>query len=142
MTWTDDAACRGTDPELWFPTSNVDAHRKYRICRAICAQCPVIAECEADAYNYGDIRYGMRAGKTPRELIRERAGRLNIHHRRKRRHRGKLEIATQGKRAGGVIHTHGTRSSYTRGCGCHECLEANREYERTVRKNRRKGTKS
>ncbi|HEX5567406.1 MAG TPA: WhiB family transcriptional regulator [Streptomyces sp.] len=42
-TWRDFAACRETDPDLWFPESgNSNAARA---AKRICARCPVIADC-------------------------------------------------------------------------------------------------
>ncbi|MBF6399752.1 WhiB family transcriptional regulator [Nocardia cyriacigeorgica] len=47
LTWQDRAACRGADPELWFPI-NIDGAGA---ARAVCARCPVRAQCAAMADN-------------------------------------------------------------------------------------------
>ena len=72
-----DAACRGTDPALWFPgpqdaQAGVDA-------RLICAGCPVADECRDTAGEALGIRGGLsleqrKAGMDPAEAL-ERAKR-------------------------------------------------------------------
>lgn len=39
--WQDRAACRGMDPDLWFPPKGLTAKEG----RAVCAACPVAVEC-------------------------------------------------------------------------------------------------
>lgn len=72
-TWTDDALCAQTDPDLFFPekggTSN-DA-------RAVCQQCPVIAECltyALDARMSDGVWGGMSAAER-KAILRKRAPR-------------------------------------------------------------------
>ncbi|NEW27277.1 WhiB family transcriptional regulator [Nocardia cyriacigeorgica] len=43
QTWQHRAACRGQDPEIWFPL-NIDAVGD---ARAVCFECPVRAQCAA-----------------------------------------------------------------------------------------------
>lgn len=45
--WTDLAACWGMDPELWFPLGDGAP------AKAVCAGCPVRAECLAFALEHG-----------------------------------------------------------------------------------------
>jgi WhiB family redox-sensing transcriptional regulator len=46
MTWQKDAACRGHDPELFFPATEVGAGaRQVEQAKAVCARCPVVAAC-------------------------------------------------------------------------------------------------
>jgi len=78
-TWVDDAACVGTDPELWFPTTTSEKRGDpYREARAICLRCPVVEPCLADALRVDAEHgaHGMRAGLSANErarLLRERA---------------------------------------------------------------------
>lgn len=65
LSWMDDAACRGHDPELWFPveifsrqTFTVQVNRAL----AICADCPVRVDC----FVYGKKskqRFGIWGGR-------------------------------------------------------------------------------
>lgn len=54
--WLSDAACRDTDPEVWFPKSGRD-----RDLEEFCGHCPVRRECAADALATR-VEYGIRAG--------------------------------------------------------------------------------
>ncbi|MFF2227681.1 WhiB family transcriptional regulator [Streptomyces globisporus] len=70
LDWMDSAVCAGVDPELWFPTSD-PGHKA----KAICADCPVLAECKAftDAAEEGipvDLRFGVYAGRSARQRSR------------------------------------------------------------------------
>jgi Transcription factor WhiB len=59
VAWTlpPDAACHGADPELFFPEPGKPDHQA----KAICAVCPVRAECLATALANGE-RYGVWGG--------------------------------------------------------------------------------
>ncbi len=64
--WTEQAVCRSTDPELWFPEkggSVADAKR-------ICASCPVQLECLAYALAVGEVNFGVWGGLDPRQRRR------------------------------------------------------------------------
>ena len=70
-TWTDQAACRGTDTEIFFP-ANADEEAE---ALSICATCPVRAQCLEYAVRNKEI-YGIWGGTTPdqrRRIRRERA---------------------------------------------------------------------
>ena len=67
--WQDRAECIGTDPELFFPGRGDDT----RAAKAICATCPVRAECLAYALD-NDIKFGIFGGKSERERRRLRGG--------------------------------------------------------------------
>jgi hypothetical protein len=72
--WRDRAACRGsTDAELFFPTAEAGPARAAQVAaaKAICARCPVIAECLAEALVR--IPYGICGGLTESERRRLRA---------------------------------------------------------------------
>ena len=61
--WTERAACRGTDPSLFFPDAGqaVDPQAV-----ATCARCPVLTECDTHATTRPE-RHGVWAGalRTP-----------------------------------------------------------------------------
>lgn len=59
--WSDEAACRGANPEAFFP----DQHAPTAAAMRICGGCDVKAWCLADALATGD-RYGIR-NSTPDE---------------------------------------------------------------------------
>jgi WhiB family redox-sensing transcriptional regulator len=42
--WREQAACRDSDPDLFFPTGDEDV-AKIAIAKAICASCPVEEDC-------------------------------------------------------------------------------------------------
>lgn len=65
--WYTRAACRETDPELWFPAHGQNS----LMARRICGTCDVAAECLADALAYEtdhplNHRFGIYAGLDPR----------------------------------------------------------------------------
>jgi WhiB family redox-sensing transcriptional regulator len=71
--WVEGAACRDADPELFFAGSG----SAYTEARAICAGCPVVAECRdyADRIEAAPRAYemfGMFAGESPSERVRRR----------------------------------------------------------------------
>lgn len=62
MTWQEDSACRGVDPEVFFPISDDDAWRA----KEICAICEVRADCMVFSLQNRE-RYGVWGGVTERE---------------------------------------------------------------------------
>lgn len=76
-SWDEGAACRGMDPDLWFPVSGHGKAHDWTNARAVCATCPVRAECLAYALDSEPVHEGsgMWGGATPeerRDLLRER----------------------------------------------------------------------
>jgi WhiB family redox-sensing transcriptional regulator len=65
LDWQESAVCRSVDPELFFPEHAGPSHEAKRVC----AECPVRAECLADALAHRD-RYGIWGGLTDRERRR------------------------------------------------------------------------
>ncbi len=65
--WRDRAACRDVDPERFFPTAEdgPDRHAQVTAAKAVCARCPVRAECLAEAL--ARIPYGVAGGLTEHE---------------------------------------------------------------------------
>jgi WhiB family redox-sensing transcriptional regulator len=69
-TWRKRAACRGIDPEVFYPVSDEDAEEA----KAICAGCPVRQACLEHALGHRE-REGVWGGATERErrrILRQR----------------------------------------------------------------------
>lgn len=67
--WRDYAACRATDPDLFFPVAppNTEAgEHQLAEARAVCGTCPVTAECLRFAFDTRQA-HGVWAGTTERE---------------------------------------------------------------------------
>jgi hypothetical protein len=74
--WRDRAACRGVDPELFFPTATSGPAYEAQVAtaKAVCAGCPVRAACLAEAME--SIPEGIAGGLTEQE--RRRQTRLDL----------------------------------------------------------------
>ncbi|MET7683344.1 WhiB family transcriptional regulator [Streptomyces sp. NPDC005423] len=76
MEWIERAACVGEDPELFFPVGRSGpALRDVREAKAVCAGCPVVAECLSWAVATGQTN-GVWGGLTEverAELCRARS---------------------------------------------------------------------
>jgi WhiB family redox-sensing transcriptional regulator len=69
-TWRQHAACRGLDPEVFYPATDEDAEEA----KAVCAQCPVRQLCLEHALARRE-RDGVWGGMTERErrrIVRQR----------------------------------------------------------------------
>ncbi len=69
-TWRKRAACRGIDPEVFYPATDEDADEA----KSICAVCPVRQACLEHALAFRE-REGVWGGATERErrrIIRQR----------------------------------------------------------------------
>lgn len=65
--WRDSAACRETDPELYFPTGEgTTAQQQADDAKAVCYRCPVIDVCLRSAMDNGQ-REGVWGGLTEQE---------------------------------------------------------------------------
>jgi WhiB family transcriptional regulator, redox-sensing transcriptional regulator len=74
--WTDRAACRGVDPELFYPVSTAGpALVQVDEAKKVCAACPVTADCLAWALRAGEPA-GVWGGTTPEERRHLRRGPL------------------------------------------------------------------
>ncbi len=71
--WRDRAACRGADPGLFFPPGDAGRNAA-KAAKAICAGCPVTAECLRHALSFPE-RSGVWAGLAERERRGMRPGR-------------------------------------------------------------------
>jgi len=67
--WHNRAACRGMDPEIFFPARGEPQGKA----RAVCAVCPVREECGAFALANGE-KYGIWGGMSERERRKLRRG--------------------------------------------------------------------
>jgi WhiB family redox-sensing transcriptional regulator len=68
--WMQDAACRGADPELFFPVRGETTYEA----KAVCAGCPVRFECLEYALRHSE-RFGIWGGLGERERRRLRQAR-------------------------------------------------------------------
>ncbi|ANN16286.1 transcriptional regulator [Amycolatopsis orientalis] len=65
-----EAACRGEDPELFFPvTETGPGARQVARAKAVCARCPVTSACLAFALDNG-LAHGVFGGLTDSERRR------------------------------------------------------------------------
>ncbi len=62
--WQEDGACRGVEPEVFFPVSEDDAWRA----KELCGVCSVKAECLVFSLQNRE-RYGVWGGVTEKERI-------------------------------------------------------------------------
>ena len=70
--WTNQAACRGMGPAVWFPgRGEQTAHLK-----DICSGCPVAADCLQYALD-NDIKHGIFGGMSERQRRRIRSDRYH-----------------------------------------------------------------
>jgi WhiB family redox-sensing transcriptional regulator len=70
LSWRQNAACRGVDPEIFYPASDEEAD----VAKAICAQCAVRQTCLEYALANRE-RDGVWGGATERErrrIVRQR----------------------------------------------------------------------
>ena len=67
--WQEQAACRGMDPELFYPGPG--EAQKVRVARAVCRSCPVQERCREFALSLRDP-FGIFGGTTPKERLRLR----------------------------------------------------------------------
>jgi Transcription factor WhiB/Homeodomain-like domain len=71
--WRHRAACRNLDPEIFFPVAEIGPARarQERRAKAVCARCPVVAECLTWALETGQA-YGVWGGTTEHERRAQR----------------------------------------------------------------------
>lgn len=139
IPWQDRAACKGVDPERWYPSKGQTAKEG----RAICATCPVIAQCLAHALERPET-HGIWGGANQRTLRRMRVLRgrelawLPPRHgidlycdskecrwcRAVDAHRASLVEPTGPQQLNGPGANCGFKSSYARGCRCGLCSVA------------------
>lgn len=71
--WQDEAACRGKDPAMFFPGKGDNLG--VAAAKAVCADCPVKAECLAENLHE---RVGVYGGTSDRQRRRIRAARSRV----------------------------------------------------------------
>lgn len=67
--WWRYAACRDSDPDLFFPPRSTTAKRLEAQAKAICNACPVRNTCLEEALTNHE-KHGIFGGTTPRERTR------------------------------------------------------------------------
>ena len=78
MNWQDDAACREYPGDFWYAEKHkAGAQQLLREGKAICAECPVRAECLEYAV-INNERYGVWGGLSPRQRQPLRRGRIDV----------------------------------------------------------------
>ena len=76
MDWRDYAACRDSDPELFFPLGAVGASvPQIEQAKRICRTCPVCGPCLRWALDHGDA--GVWGGTTEEERRKQRRSRAS-----------------------------------------------------------------
>ena len=76
--WRLRAACRGTDPELFFPEGTAGpASETVALAKRICSQCQVQARCLEWAVGHG-AAFGVWGGRTEQERRAHWAGLLRL----------------------------------------------------------------
>jgi WhiB family transcriptional regulator, redox-sensing transcriptional regulator len=70
LSWRQSAACRGVDPEIFYPASDEEA----AVAKAVCASCPVRQACLefALASRERDGVWGGATEKDRRRMLRQR----------------------------------------------------------------------
>ena len=71
-SWRAHAACRGMDPDLFFPLHQATREQETAAAQAVCDTCPVQVQCLDHAVAHNE-RYGIWGKTTPRERRRLRA---------------------------------------------------------------------
>ena len=77
MNWREQASCLTRNPELFFPTGSTgSALRQINRAKAVCSQCPVIAECLRWAIDTG-VDHGVWGGlsEDERKSLKRRTNR-------------------------------------------------------------------
>ena len=69
-TWNEFAACRGQDPDIFYPRNEEDAG----VAKRICARCVVVEACLEHAILNGerDGVWGGATGRERRRMLRQR----------------------------------------------------------------------
>lgn len=117
--WRNLAACRGMDPDLFFPERG-DLYTA-QAAQAVCGTCPVAAECLEFAIEVGE-KIGVWGGLSGNDLRKE-----------KRRRARRINAAQCGTYGG--YHAHRRRGQEA----CHACkaaLAARRRATRTIKTER------
>lgn len=90
--WVEHAACRGTDPELFFPAQGAPVGAA----KDVCGRCPVAEPCLDYALTAGES-WGVWGGTTEKERRRLKRQRVSAHQHFSRRE----TLATEARRLRG-----------------------------------------
>ncbi|SKY30317.1 WhiB family transcriptional regulator [Mycobacteroides abscessus subsp. massiliense] len=74
--WTKDALCPQVDAEVFFPVVGGPGRTMAKAAKAVCAQCPVSAECLEYAFRVNE-EYGVYGGLTAHERMVMKRGRAS-----------------------------------------------------------------
>ena len=114
--WFDDAACRGLDTNLFFPTRGGSSTQA----KMVCQTCPVSGDCESFA---AGERFGVWGGLSEKQRQRARKGQPA---------RTALKPIVHGTNAGWQAHIRRGETP------CDECRHAHNRYHNAVRRERRR----
>lgn len=115
--WRDQAACAGTDPDVFHPPDGAAGREIAKQARALCTACPVRVDCLATAIAEAEDR-GIWGGCTERER-RVIARAAAIH-----QTAGPDETDLIRRRLTALLdpdHNHGTLAMWAYGCRCPAC---------------------
>lgn len=127
--WRDRAACRGQDPDLWFPNKGQTA----KTGRSICASCPAVVQClEHAVATQPEGMWGATSKRQRRRLRIIWFQRAHAHRsdcddpgcrwcRTVDAHLASLEVRQGPQQLNGPGARCGFKSSYARGCRCGPC---------------------
>ena len=79
--WRKNAACRGMDTSLFYPEAGFSGKLKQQQAQAVCAVCPVRADCLQALGRYSG---GIVGGQTTAERTRKHMITINLHMRQLR----------------------------------------------------------
>jgi WhiB family redox-sensing transcriptional regulator len=70
LPWRQDAACKGLDPEIFYPASDEEA----AVAKSVCRQCAVVTTCLEYALGSRELDgvWGGATEKERRRIIRQR----------------------------------------------------------------------
>ena len=73
-SWYDLAACKGANPDMFFPDRG--DNETVIAAKAVCARCPVRAECLNHALEHNELRgiWGGTTGRDRRRIRRQMSG--------------------------------------------------------------------
>ena len=101
------AACRGEDPELWFPIGPMLTNPNGETAVDICHRCPHAAECVAWAVHV-DARDGIGGGTKPEQrnpILGRKVRHAEMERKRRQRRLARLDADVQAWRQQQLAHS-------------------------------------
>jgi hypothetical protein len=132
--WRDRAACRGVDPELFFPETTDGTldqplvREQVEAAKAVCRRCPVREQCLVEALER--LPHGVAGGMTEHERRRARAQRDRLGERRGPRNPRWLALLESGSSQPEVAAEYGCECPHRRPLGGPPALRARRAVDR------------